>query len=119
MKEILYTEICGVIAVRNNMIKAHLSGEPVPVDCSVGDWVAADCSVSCDDELQGGTHDLAREIITKNSPRGASCPALTTTRKCNQIKCPVNCYLSAWSAYGKCTKECGGGVQSRTRSVTV
>jgi len=119
MKEILFMEICGVLAVRNNIIAKNLPGEPTPTDCSVGEFVASDCSVSCDDELQGGTHALAREVITMNSKRGVACPALTTTRKCKQIPCPVDCGLSYWSTWNKCTKECGGGVQSQTRSLDV
>jgi len=117
MKEILYMEICGVLAVRNNIIAKNLPGEPTPTDCSVGEWVAADCSVSCDDELQGGVHNLAREVMVINTKRGVACPALTTQRKCKQIPCPVECGLSHWSPWGKCSKECGGGVQSQTRSM--
>merc|ERR1719424_126584 len=119
MKEILYTEICGVLAVRNNMIAKHLPGEPTPTDCGVGEWVASDCSVSCDDELQGGMHLLAREVITMNSQRGVACPALHTSRKCKQIPCPIDCGVSHWSTWNKCSKECGGGVQSQTRSLEV
>jgi hypothetical protein len=119
MKEILYMEICGVLAVRNNIISKNLPGEPTPTDCSVGEFVASDCSVSCDDELQGGMHALRREVMVMNSKRGVACPALATTRKCKQIPCPINCQLSSWSGWNKCSKECGGGVQSATRSTVV
>merc|ERR1719424_849874 len=119
MKEILFMEICGVLAVRNNIIAKNLPGEPTPTDCVVGEFVAADCSVSCDDELQGGVHNLAREVMVTNTKRGVDCPALTTQRKCKQIPCPVECGLSHWSAWGKCSKECGGGIQSATRSMEV
>jgi hypothetical protein len=119
MKEILFTEICGVLAVRNNMVAAHFPGEPTPTDCGVGEWVAGDCSVPCDDELQGGVHSLVREVITAPTTRGVACPSLTTQRKCKQIPCPIECGLSPWSAWGKCTKECGGGIQSGTRSLEV
>jgi len=119
MKEILYMEICGVLAVRNNIVAKNLPGEPTPTDCSVGEWVAGDCSVSCDDDLAGGVHKLAREVMVMNSKRGVDCPALHTQRKCKQIPCPVECGLSHWSAWGKCSKECGGGVQSKVRSLEV
>jgi len=119
MKEILFMDICGVLAVRNNIIAKNLPGEPTPTDCSVGEWVAADCSVSCDDELMGGVHNLAREVMVVNTKRGVDCPALTTQRRCKQIPCPVECGLSHWSAWGKCSKECGGGIQSATRSMEV
>jgi len=119
MKEILFNEICGVLAVRNNMVKEHMAGAPVPTDCQFSEWLPGECSVPCDDELVGGMQNLTREIITKNKDRGVKCPALKTERKCNQIKCPVDCKLTAFSAFGKCTKECGSGVQTRTRTVEV
>lgn len=31
---------------------------------------------------------------------------------------PIDCQVSAWSAWSTCTASCGGGSQSRTRSVT-
>ena len=76
MKEILYMEICGVLAVRNNIVSKNLPGEPTPTDCAVGEFVASDCSVSCDDELAGGVHNLAREVIVMNSKRGAESAAV-------------------------------------------
>jgi len=45
------------------------------------------------------------------------CPGLTIVKKCNQLKCPVDCHMSRFSEWSACTKECEGGVQSRTRSI--
>eukprot|EP00929_Paragymnodinium_shiwhaense_P099365 TRINITY_DN609_c0_g1_i1.p1 TRINITY_DN609_c0_g1~~TRINITY_DN609_c0_g1_i1.p1 ORF type:complete len:1079 (-),score=306.41 TRINITY_DN609_c0_g1_i1:261-3497(-) len=117
IREMLYTEICGITSVRNAIIKEHLEDAPKPVDCAVSDWVAGECSSPCDEKLAGGKQTLTREILVESSERGTVCPALETTRKCNQIKCPVDCKLSEYSTWGKCTKECGGGVQARSRSV--
>jgi len=55
-----------------------------------GDW-------SCFDYIAG----------TKNCPAG--------TTECG----PIDCEVTAWSAWGKCDAECGGGLQSRTRKVSV
>jgi len=41
-------------------------------------------------------------------------------QRCAQQKCPVNCVLSIWSDWGECSrKECGGGLEPRTRNVLV
>ena len=38
-------------------------------------------------------------------------------KKGSQIKCPVACKESNWSTYGKCSNDCEGGVQGRTRGI--
>merc|ERR1711957_974585 len=92
MQEILFTEICGVITVRNEVVQA---GFGIPkdevVDCSFTDWIFHECSVSCDDDLVGGKQLLTREVITPKTENGHACPAMNMTKKCNQILCPVDC----------------------------
>merc|ERR1719158_2728191 len=65
----------------------------------------------------GGWQTLTREVIVKPNAKGVQCPALSTQRKCNQQKCPVDCQMSMWSPWSKCTKDCEGGVRGRTRSI--
>lgn len=85
------------------------------VDCAFTDWLPAECSVPCDDQLEGGTQLLTREVITPPTQYGHDCPVMNMTKKCGQFPCPVDCKLSDWEDFSKCSKECGGGVQSRTR----
>merc|ERR1719456_189011 len=84
------------------------------------------CSMSCDDKCPnkvdpfacGGWQMLRRQVIIANNEYGLKCPYLETKRKCQQIKCPVDCVMSKWSSYSQCTREaCGGGVQGRSRSI--
>jgi len=44
---------------------------------------------------------------------------LAAMRSCNNKPCPVNCKLSAWSGWSKCSAQCGGGVSQRLREVKV
>merc|ERR1719310_822881 len=116
IREILFTELCGTIKVRTDLLKKVESTLDI-VDCAVGDWTAEKCTVPCDENRIGGNQTLTRDVITKASEQGAACPPLQFMRRCNQIKCPIDCQLSEWYPWTKCTTECGGGVQGRTRVV--
>lgn len=127
IEEILFTNICAVRKVRNEVMKSSSLSPPSNMtDCDVKDWVAGSCSVDCDDTCPrtdsnacGGTQTLSREIVVAPNQYGAQCPALRAAKKCGQFSCPVNCKMSEWSGWSKCTKECEGGVQGKTRSILV
>merc|ERR1719217_113291 len=97
---------------------------PEKIDCGVTDWVPGECSVSCDDDCPdpndpygcGGWQTLAREIIVAPNEFGIKCPALMRKKKCNQIKCPVDCEMSKWSPWTTCSSVCEG-TQAHTRSI--
>jgi len=119
IRTILFSEMCAVAKVRNALLLANKKdvGPEDIVDCEVSEWVPSECSVPCDDSLVGGNMTLRREVMVTNSKYGAKCPSLTLTRRCNQVKCPVDCKVSNWTTWSKCTKECGGGIQTRTREI--
>jgi len=120
VKELLYTEICGTITVRNELLVAGLQMKHDEIlDCEFTGWVSAGCSVECDDNMVGGIESLSREIIQAPTTYGAACPILNYTKKCNQFKCPVACQLSEFEGWSKCSAECGGGTQSQSRTIEV
>eukprot|EP00747_Dinoflagellata_sp_TGD_P154140 gnl/TRDRNA2_/TRDRNA2_177468_c6_seq5.p1 gnl/TRDRNA2_/TRDRNA2_177468_c6~~gnl/TRDRNA2_/TRDRNA2_177468_c6_seq5.p1 ORF type:complete len:976 (-),score=226.53 gnl/TRDRNA2_/TRDRNA2_177468_c6_seq5:63-2576(-) len=121
IKHILHSDIHGILKVRNDILSLYMPKEEAleATDCEVGEWVKGECSSPCDEKMAGGTQILTREVITLNTPHGHACPDLTLKKKCNEFKCPVDCELGEWSGWSKCTKECGGGVQARTRAVIV
>jgi len=85
-----------------------------PQACVVSAWGSwTTCSVTCG----GGRQRASRTVVTPSANGGAACPALSQTQACNQHACPVACVVSSWSAFSSCSTKCGGGTQTRTRSV--
>ena len=39
-------------------------------------------------------------------------------RSCNTQSCPPMCELTQWTVYSNCSLPCGGGTQTRTRSIS-
>ena len=86
-----------------------------PVDCQVSGWSGwSGCSQSCG----GGSQTRTRTITQQPQNGGAGCPALSESQSCNNQACPVDCQVSGWSGWSGCSKSCGGGSQSRTRTIT-
>jgi len=88
------------------------------VDCKFGPWSPfGSCSCSCD-----GTHSRSRHIAEYARNGGTPCSGgLKEAGGCNEGKCdnrnPVDCEFGEWKPWGKCSAECGGGIQSRIRYV--
>ncbi|XP_023930427.1 uncharacterized protein LOC112041253, partial [Lingula anatina] len=94
-------------------------------DCALklkvnGNWgawsVCGACSVTCGN----GTCTRTRQC---DSPApvfsGDPCPgASTDSQVCVANPCPVDGVWSAYSPWGQCTKTCGTGTQTRTRTCT-
>jgi len=132
VKWIMFQDMCALIVVRNAVMESSTTcpGQEI-VDCDVDNWVGKKCTVECDDTCPavpdasqvyscGGWQQIDRKIVVDPPDEcGLRCPALSRTKKCNQKKCPIDCEMSEWSGWSKCTADCEGGVRSRTRSLIV
>jgi uncharacterized protein YegL len=105
--------MCGIKIVRLELFKLAQQ-EAFFADCEVGDWVPQDCSVSC----AGGTQILTREVLMEAN-WGAECPPLQMEQECQTQPCPIDCQMDDWSGWSACSKDCGGGVMSRSRNIEV
>lgn len=87
--------------------------EACDADCVVSEWSEWG---ACDSECGGGKQSRTRTIVTPARGNG-SCPILTEYRDCNTNACVIPCVVSEWSEWGPCDSGCGGGRQSRTRTI--
>merc|ERR1719463_354213 len=102
--------ICGIKSIRQELYQMQ-SYNPFIEDCEVGEWQPGECSVEC----AGGERVLTREVVTPASNGGAECPIMLEKEPCNMQPCPIDCVVDEWSEFGACSKDCGGGIQSRVR----
>ena len=85
-----------------------------PVDGTWSGWTYDTCSTSCGAGTKTGTR-----TCNGKANGGADCAGSATEQfSCDHGPCPVHCATSAFSGWSTCTKSCGTGSQSRSRSVT-
>ena len=97
--------------------KLPCNTQACPVDGGWSGWVdTGSCSKSCG----GGVKNLTR-TCTNPSPLngGKDCEGSgTKSVECNTEACPINGGWSGWTDSSTCTKTCGGGTKTQTRSCT-
>lgn len=121
----VFETMCALRKIRSSLVsKSGVIKVNDLVDCDVTQWQPGECSAKCDNACPGnatspcgGESKVTRAVIQPPGAHGMKCPALAKVTVCNQVKCPVNCEISTWSTWNNCSRDCGGGVRSRTRKV--
>jgi len=115
------SELCALKKIRGELYKMKGDGHSgFFQDCEVSKWDPEECTKVCKagSDKTGGTQKLTRNVLTHPNG-GAKCLPLAAERSCNNQPCPVDCKLSTWTGWSKCSAQCGGGVEQRLREVKV
>ncbi len=88
--------------------------------CNTGPCCVYDANWSEWSSCSGATCGTGGTQFRTRGATGPLCPPPTDatryeTRACNTGPC---CIIGTWSRYGSCSKACGGGVQTRTRTIS-
>jgi hypothetical protein len=90
---------------------------PCPVHCEMNEWTNwSRCSKECDYGVQTRSRTI-KSPLSGPAYGGKACPAMWEEKACASWKCAVNCEVSNWGSPGPCSKSCGSGTYTRTRSI--
>ncbi|NCY26387.1 MAG: hypothetical protein EBX37_16625, partial [Alphaproteobacteria bacterium] len=105
----------GGKACPNLQEEEECNTEDCPVNCLVDSkWSPwSKCSKTCG----GGKKTRTRKIIRPAQNGGEECDNVIEYANCNVHKCEIDCEVEDWGMWGKCSKECGTGKQTRTRGI--
>jgi len=87
------------------------------MDCIASQWAEwTECTHACigRGEWYGhgwtgvGMQQRHRVIVQPAENGGAACNVSFEVRKCNEFPCPVDCKLSDWTSWSKCSHDCKG-----------
>lgn len=92
----------------------NTSGSTIPTTAP-NTYTSSVCSATCG----GGIQARFRYIITPASYGGQTCGLLALAEEiaCNTQGCPGSCIVSNWTSTTQCSRTCGGGVLTQTRTV--
>jgi hypothetical protein len=93
------------------------NAQPCPIDCEWGAWGAwSQCSASCGP----GTFSRNRHKAINASHGGKKCQGESEeSHACTLKPCPVNCVMTSFGNWSKCSAGCGKGQMHRERAVQV
>ena len=85
-----------------------------PINCT---WTNYREWSECNKKCGNGTRFRTRDISQPALNGGAQClGSPLQSESCNTQCCPQDCSWGSWGGWGSCSKTCGGGFKSRSRS---
>ena len=93
----IHAHYCAYVKVAKQLISMHIS---IPMASHMS------------------TRMSAHRVTRQPKYGGLKCGSTSQKAVCNTKPCPVNCKHTKWSAWGKCSKKCGGGTKTKTRTIT-
>ena len=113
-----------------------MKSQSFSVNCQ---WAGWNQYTACSKTCGSGTQSRSRTKTVTEKYEGTCTGLSTETRSCNTQNCPsnffsvplalrqfvklalflVNCQWGGWNKFSSCTKTCGSGTESRSRSKTV
>ena len=104
----------GLCENKNKIETRDCNTHGCPLDCEGYYTSWSSCNSSC-----GGGTQTKSFVVTKTESGGGTCENRNSvlSQTCNTEPCPENCE-GHWGDYGSCSKECGGGTQTRNFIVT-
>mmetsp|Transcript_52161 Transcript_52161/g.138053 ORF Transcript_52161/g.138053 Transcript_52161/m.138053 type:complete len:1039 (-) Transcript_52161:64-3180(-) len=87
------------------------------VQCLFADWGSwSDCSVTCSSGFQSRTREIIKGADSRACRSGA-----VAQQQCSMGACPkpgdIDCRVSDWGRWTRCSPSCGFGMKNRTRTV--
>ena len=90
---------------------------PCPIDGNFSAWtIFSVCSKSCGNGTKTRTRNCSNPFPKHG---GRNCSLLGSSEEvisCNAFPCPIHGNYTSWSNFSSCSKSCGNGTKSRTRS---
>ena len=73
------------------------------------------CTATCGT----GQRTRTRHIMQESAHGGDACPELEDRESCLEQDCPIHCDVTDWGSWGQCNAPCGGGTETRDRTIAV
>lgn len=92
---------------------------PCAIHGNFSSWsIFSVCSKSCGNGTKTRTRNCSNPFPKHGGTNCSLLGPVIEVRNCNVFPCPIHGNYSSWSNFSSCSKSCGNGTETRTRSCT-